>query len=57
MNAVDFLIIAIISVAVIIALRHMHRNRGKGCTGCCSACDNVCPYAKDSLEVIPDREV
>jgi hypothetical protein len=38
MTIIDWLILAAVAACVILALRHLHRQKGKGCCGDCGSC-------------------
>ena len=47
MNVWDLVIIAVIAAALVFAVRHVVKNRGKNCYGCTCDCEG-CEYAKKS---------
>lgn len=48
MNAVSLVLIVLIGVLLILDVRYLYRNRGRGCSGVCSSCGQTsCKWTRD----------
>ncbi len=49
MNVWDILILLAVAGAAALALRFMRRRKKAGCSGCCTACGQSCPYKEKAI--------
>ncbi|MGN1113214.1 MAG: FeoB-associated Cys-rich membrane protein [Acutalibacteraceae bacterium] len=48
MDALSIIILLLVAACFVLAVRHIYRNRGKGCNGNCSCCGRECSGKKSN---------